>query len=107
MRIHRHRLKLIFALLTPFLRGQAQSTPDIQQILQRLDRLESEIRELREQVRQLRDQIQPSATPAPEGSIQERLEIEERRTAELAQVKVETSQRFPIRLTGMALVNSF
>ena len=39
MRIHRHRLKLIFALLAPFLRAQAQSTPDIQQILQRLDRL--------------------------------------------------------------------
>jgi len=107
MRIHRHRLELIFALLAPFARTHAQSTPDIQQIVQRLDRLESENRELREQVRQLQEQMRPAAAPAPEETVQERLDIEERRTAELAQVKVEASQRFPIRLSGMALVNSF
>ena len=28
-------------------------------------------------------------------------------TEEQAQIKVEAAQRFPIRLTGMALVNSF
>src|SRR5712671_169173 len=103
MRIH--RLKLILALLAPLALGQAQSTPDIRQILERLDRLESENRELREQVRELREHMLPAATPAPEETVQERLDIEEHRTAELAQAKVEASQRFPIRLTGMALIN--
>src|SRR5690349_1579550 len=97
MRIHRLCLKLIVALLAPLAR--AQSTTDIQQILQRLDRLESENRELREQVQQLQQKLQP-ATPTPEQSVEERLDVQERRTAELSQTKVETSQRFPLRLTG-------
>src|SRR4051812_1382320 len=95
MRIHRHRLKLAIAPIIMLLASsaRAQSPADIQQILQRLDRLESENRELREQVQQLQQTLQPSA-PAPEQKAEERLDIEERRTAELAQTKVETSQRF-------------
>src|SRR5882762_862651 len=107
MRPHRHRLRLIFALLAPLVRAQAQSAPDLQQILERLNRLESENRELREQVRELREQMRAVAAPAPVEKLEERTEIQERRTDELAQVKVEASQRFPIRLTGMALVNAF
>jgi hypothetical protein len=111
MRIHRHRLNVVIALLAPLVRAPAQPTPDFKQILERLDRVESENRELREQLRELRDQMRANATaaPAPEEKprVDERLEIEERRTAELAQTKVEASQRFPIRLTGMALVNAF
>src|SRR5882762_5180454 len=107
MRPHRHRLRLIFALLAPLVRAQAQSAPDLQQILERLNRLESENRELREQVRELREQMRASGSPAPVEKLEERTEIQDRRTDELAQVKVEASQRFPIRLTGMALVNAF
>jgi hypothetical protein len=109
MRIHRHRLKLVFALLAPLVGAPAQTAPELKQILERLDRVENENRELREQVRELREQMRVSAAPAAEEKpkLEERLEIEERRTAELAQTKVEASQRFPIRLTGMALVNAF
>jgi hypothetical protein len=109
MRIHRHRLKLVVALLTPLVRAPAQSTPDFKQILERLDRVENENRQLREQVRELREQMRAGAAPALEEKpkMEERLEIEERRTTEQAQTKVEASQRFPIRLTGMALVNGF
>jgi hypothetical protein len=107
MRLHRHRLKLIFALLAPLVRALAQPAPDLQTVIERLDRLESENRELREQVRELREQIRAGAGLEPAQKLEERMEVEERRTAELAQVKVEASQRFPIRITGMALVNSF
>src|SRR5438067_9453859 len=109
MRIHRNRLSLIVARLAPLVRAPAQSTADLRQILDRLDRVESENRELREQVRELREQMRAgAASAAPEKpKIEERLEIEESRTAEQAQTKVEASQRFPIRLTGMALVNAF
>ena len=58
-------LLVVFVLLAPLARGPAQTTPDIQQILQRLDRLENENRELREQVHQLQQQMRPAAeTPA-------------------------------------------
>ena len=102
MRIPRHRLRLLVALLAPLVRAGAQPAPELKQILERLDRLEAENRELREQVRQLREQ-----SPAPAQKLEERVDIEERRTAELAQVKVEASQKFPIRITGTALVNGF
>jgi len=107
MKLHRHRLKLIFALLAPLVGAQAQPAPDLQRVIERLDRLESENRELREQVRELREQIRGAGSPEPVEKLAERMEIEERRTAELEQVKVEAAQRFPIRITGMALVNSF
>src|ERR1700676_1265119 len=109
MRIHRHRLSLVFALLAPLVRAPAQTAPELKQILERLDRVENENRELREQVRELREQMRASAAPAGDErpNLDERLEIEERRTAEQAQTKVEASQRFPIRLTGMALGNAF
>ena len=108
MRIHRHRLKLVVALLAPLVRAPAQTASDLKQILERLDRVENENRELREQVRELREQMRAGAAPAPDEKpkLEERLEIEERRTAEQAETKVEASQRFPIRLTGMALVNA-
>jgi hypothetical protein len=112
MRLHRHLTKLTFALLAPLLQAQTPSAPDLKQVLERLDRLESENRELREQVRELREQMRAGSKPTPEEKLQEeklqeQVEIGERRTAELEQVKVEASQRFPIRITGMALVNSF
>ena len=110
MRTHRHRLNLI-CLLTLALPALAQTGPDLRQILERLDRIESENRELREQVRQLREQMLAGGAPSPVSPaappLEERVQIEERRTEEQAQTKVEAAHRFPIRLTGMALVNSF
>ncbi len=95
----------------------AQTPPDLAGILARLDRLEQENRALTAQVSELRARLDgktaPADTPAgvPEGSppatMDQRLEIQERRTAELAQSKVEASQKFPVRLTGMALFNTF
>src|ERR1022692_3172343 len=48
-----------------------------------------------------------SAPAAVQATPEERLDIQERRIDEQAQTKVEASQRFPIRLTGMALFNTF
>ena len=85
--------------------ARAQTGPDLAKILERLDRLEQENRALSEQVRALQAQLGISPPPPP--NVEERLEIEERRTQEQAQTKVEASQKFPIRLTGMALFNAF
>ena len=100
------RLSLIVpaAVLAPC---AAQPAPDLRSILERLDRLEQENRLLREEVRALRETV-TRGTPLPETpSLEERVAIHERRIDEHAQTKLEASQRFPIRVTGMVLFNAF
>lgn len=94
-------------LVWPFL--AAAQTPDLAGVLERLDRLERENRQLAAEVASLRARLDaPSAdTKAPEVPLEQRVEIQERRTEEMAQAKVETAQKFPLRITGMALFNAF
>lgn len=99
--------------------ARAQTPPPpptaMDQVLERLARLEAENRSLREEVKGLRDEVAalkpaPAATaaaPTPAQQIEERLAIQEKRTEEQAQIKVEAAQRFPIRLSGMLLANAF
>ena len=105
--------RLLLFLCPLVLCGQTSS--EIARIMERLDRLERENRALSEQVRTLTERVVktgespvPAASPdAPTPTAEERLEIVERRVEEQAQTKVEASQKFPIRLTGMALFNAF
>src|SRR3954463_5657739 len=92
------------ALLTP-LSLNAQTSPDLAKIMERLDRLEQENHRLSEQVRELQTQLGTPASNA--ASVEEKLDIQEKRIEETAQTKVEASQKFPIRLAGMALFNAF
>jgi len=104
--------------------AMAQAPPEnlraLEQILNRLDRLEQENRQLAEEIRGLRNELahareqtgNPPADAANAGSSQpadlaERMDVQERRLEEQAQTKVESSQHFPVRITGMALFNSF
>jgi hypothetical protein len=86
----------------------SQTNPDMQKIIQRLDQLEGENHKLLDEIHELRSELsaqnpaQPGTAPADE-----RLAVQESRTAELAQSKVSSSQRFPISLTGMLLFNAF
>lgn len=90
----------------------AQSSPEIAKILERLERLERENRDLAEEVRTLRAELglRPAAAaevePVP-AALPDRVDIVERRVEEQAQTKVEAAQKFPIRITGMALFNAF
>jgi hypothetical protein len=83
----------------------SQTSPDLAAVMERLDRLEQQNRALSEQVRALQAQLGLSAPPPP--TVEERLDIQEQRIEDQAQTKVEASQKFPIRLTGMALFNAF
>jgi hypothetical protein len=97
-------------------------TPEIQSILQRLDKLERENRALTQEVEELRGQLASVRGPAPAGpaapaapaspssalaDLQETVDIQGARIEEQAQSKVESSQKFPIQVTGMALFNAF
>src|SRR5665213_1036124 len=77
-----------------------QAAPDMQKILDRLDKLEKQNAELLTEIQELRNELKPANVP-------ERLDVQEARTAELAQSKVEASQKFPVSLTGMLLFNAF
>jgi hypothetical protein len=115
---------LILTLIPALLPAQQKS--DLQQILERMDRLERENRDLAAEVHALRADlavshtappaVSPTSTPAAGAEnaasatpppIEERVAIEERRVDELAQTKVQTAQRLPVTLTGMVLFNGF
>ncbi|MBM3726642.1 MAG: hypothetical protein FJW40_14610 [Acidobacteria bacterium] len=111
-------VSLLAALaLTP--PSAAAQSPDLAAILSRLERLEQENRSLRQELDALRERIGPApgaAAAAPPGAsvaspaggpIDERLDIAEKRIEEQAATKVEAGQRYPLRITGMALFNAF
>ena len=96
----------------------AQTSPDLREILTRLDRLEKDNRALTEEVRALRKELAdlhspPTGATASDGAAAEdraaedRAAVEQSRVEELAQTKLESSQKFPIRFTGMALFNAY
>ncbi len=103
----------------------AQNTPEMREVLARLDRLENDNRALTEEIRALRKDLAvlhtsaaaetaSSATTSADSSVsdgqqtgQERQAVEHSRIEEMAQTKVEASQKFPIQITGMALFNAF
>jgi hypothetical protein len=102
----------------------AQQKSDLQQVLDRLDRIEQENKDLAEQVRALRAELAASrnspaepasSTPASTANagapaappLEEKIAVDESRIAEQAQTKVEASQKLPITVTGMVLFNAF
>src|ERR1019366_7761636 len=71
--------------------------------------LERQNQSLAEEVRQLRQELAEAGGQPPKAAppLDEKVAVDESRVEELAQSKVEASQRFPIRVTGMALFNGF
>jgi hypothetical protein len=123
----RHTIRLITRLLivTIFCGAwmlRAQSTPEMREILDRLQRVEQTNRELANEVRSLRSELAsvrgtaplpvaasasveaptPAAAPAAD-----EVDVNKARIEEMAQTKVETSQKLPLRVTGMALFNAY
>jgi hypothetical protein len=111
---HRPARRVLLTLLAPGILAAQTAAPDpgqadMGQIIQRLDRLEQQNRAQAEEIRQLRRELAEARGQAPKGapSLDEKVAVDESRVEELAQSKVEASQRFPIRVTGMALFNGF
>jgi hypothetical protein len=110
--------------------AKSQTSEQGAAIIERLDRLEKQNRELQDEIRSLRDLLGKSqaasssekgagsgvnqqpyetaeASKAQPDTANERQEVSEHRIEELAQTKVEASQRYPIHLTGTLLFNAF
>lgn len=90
-----------------------QTSEQTELILKRLDQLEKQNAELLREVKALRAALPaPDPSPPPEvapavADLSDRQEVSEHRIEELAQTKVEASQRYPVQLTGTALFNAF
>ena len=98
-------MRSLFLFALPWI-VMGQTTADMQSILQRLDKLEKENQTLKAEVKELRARIgEPETAEVP--PVIERVEIAEKKIEESVQTKVEASQKFPIKLTGMALFNLF
>src|SRR5579862_4733349 len=90
-----HWLLCVLVLAGAASRANAQPSPELQQILQRLDRIESQNRELMTEIQALRQQLdvakaaQPE-TPAPEAAapLAERVEVQDQRIAQQDQEKI-------------------
>lgn len=98
------QLRILFLSLSLAFVATAQNPDQLRSILERLEKLEQENKALRAEVDDLRRRVPP---PTETPTLAERVEVQENRTAELSQTKVEASSRFPISITGMALFNAF
>jgi hypothetical protein len=97
----------------------AQQPPELKQVIDRLDRLEAQNRELMAEIRALREQLAAGQPATPEAAPQtadaeaspqavaDRVAVAERRVADLDQSKVSSEHRLPVTLTGMLLFNAF
>jgi len=105
-------LSTTLAVLLLLPAATAQTTPDLREILTRLDRLEKDNKSLTDEVRALRKELAalhapPTANASDGQASDDRAAVEQSRVEELAQTKLESSQKFPIRFTGMALFNAY
>ena len=103
---------VVLAGLLAFGMPLAQAQDDtLKQILQRLDRLETENRALADEVKSLRAELAAAKgaepKPAEPQPVEDRLAVVESRVDEQAQTKVEAANKLPLRITGMVLFNSF
>jgi hypothetical protein len=91
----------------------AQPSPELQQILERLDRIETQNRELMTEIKELRQQLdtakaaQPETPPADSAPLADRVDVQDQRIAQQDQEKISTDHHLPVTLTGMLLFNSF
>ena len=102
----------IWALLLGVLPAvMAQERTDSGEILKRLERLEEQNRQIMDEIRALRQQLTPPTTPAAAETaappLEERVAVQERRTADLDESKVGAEHKLPVQLTGTILFNAF
>jgi len=115
-------LKLRFfllALVPGVMAAQSHDQADLERILQRLDVLEQQNRELMAEIRSLREQIAagsrgsaaataqaapPAQAATPEA---ERVDVAEQRIRDLAQDRIQSEHHSAVQLTGTALFNTY
>ncbi|MEO8099379.1 MAG: hypothetical protein ABI811_16870 [Acidobacteriota bacterium] len=92
----------------------AQQSPEMREVLDRLAKLEEQNRQLTSEIQALKAKLAPAAAADASAAaavdaapLVERVEVAERRIAELDQTRVASDNRLPVTLTGMLLFNAF
>jgi hypothetical protein len=106
---------LVAVLFAGTVAARAQSVETLERLSQRMDLLERQNAELQEQIRSLRAELdtvkgsaQEAAAPvARVEALEEQVQLQAGRLAEQDQIKMQSSQRTPVRLTGIVLFNAF
>ena len=112
MGVQGRQLLLVWIAALPIL-AQSPPEPDWRRVVERLERLEEQNKQLLSEVRALREELsgkrapeaapeQPSAPP-----LTERVEVLEQRSSDHEQSKLESEHRMPVQLSGMLLFNAF
>ena len=81
--------------------------PNMEQILEKLNQLQQENQRLNREIDNLRQQVLDLKSAKPAAATDEKLDVLAQRVEDLDTSKVDTSGRFPLRLSGMVLMNSF
>ena len=103
----------LLALVSGTLAAQSREPADLERILQRLDALERQNRELMSEIRSLREQIASASAAPPVASLPtppplaERVDVAEQRIHDLAHTRIESERHSAVQLTGMVLFNSY
>lgn len=99
----------VLLLVAGTLSGQQTSPATLARIMDRLDALERQNQALLTEIQALREELKASrpASSSQDQTLEDRVDVAEQRIKEQAQSKVESSQRFPITLTGMLLFDAF
>jgi len=107
------KLRFVFLALVPgVMAAQSGEPANLERILQRLDVLEQQNRELLAEIHSLREQVASAAAPAvasPPAAppVAERIDVAEQRIQDLSQDRIESEHHSAVQLTGMVLFNSY
>ena len=107
------RLFVVFWIAAASAFAQSPAEPDWRRVVERLERLEEQNKQLLTEVRALREELSGKrSTPEPslaqpEPPLTERVEVLEQRSADHEQSKLESEHRLPVQLSGMLLFNAF
>ena len=87
--------------------GQQTSPEGLQKVLDRLDALERQNQALLTEIQALREEVRNNAAQSGDHQLVDQVQVNTERIKEQAATKVESSQRYPVSLTGMFLFDAF
>jgi hypothetical protein len=98
-----NRLWMLLALAMAANGQQAQ----LDQILQKVNDLQTENQRLNREIETLKQQVQELRLPASSAPVEEKLDVVAQRVEDLADAKIETAERFGLKLSGLVLMNTY
>lgn len=103
-----HSFAIVVLALPAGLAAQSFDTAaTLGKLLSRVDQLEQENQRLKSDLDKLRKEIVDLQAGTANPQLEEKVEVQAQRVEELSQTKVEAAQKLPLKLSGLALMNSF